>query len=388
MVNGTAAEVLKHRRNDEQIRRLAASQGIQLKSEDLKPVRNKKFPYYTPARNKDVFNARPLAAGSGGCDVFFGMKYHRRNDIQVSIHPTKQCALFIDVNNFEGVILPMDSTGNPIFSRKGSNSSKRHSIISNSNTFSFSSSSKRSSLSSGRIGLPRSANTKAEEEDVPVEKSVRFARHVPSNARKGATEESQNGVPDTGVASELTNLVKVHHQQVLVPGEDKICPIFEIPRQGQKACTEDTAVKKSTSTATTACQSQSKGISSKATSHDRSSEAGQTDIPQPQFTSQGLHCCSDNESRETQQAKTKALSCHFPGKELINSSRSLVAYLRKMMTIQPARMSGHRTEVVNAYHCSMMSSDFEPMLNHLYGETSALRVRLASVNETEELDDL
>ena len=92
MVNGCAAEVLKHRRTDEQMRRLALAQGIRLRPGDFKPAKNKKYPYFTPARNKDVFNQgrpanqhRPV---EGSVAVFI-RKYHRRNDIQPSIQDTK-----------------------------------------------------------------------------------------------------------------------------------------------------------------------------------------------------------------------------------------------------------------------------------------------------------
>ena len=98
MVRGTAAEVLKHRRNDEQTKKLAASRGIVLKASDMKPCKNKKYPYYTPARNNDVFNCSRNRNSPDRADVLLIRKYHRRNDIQDSILGSKCTTMYINEN--------------------------------------------------------------------------------------------------------------------------------------------------------------------------------------------------------------------------------------------------------------------------------------------------
>ena len=83
MVHASGAEVLRNRsRGLEDQKRKAAERGVHLTEKDLKPAKNKKFPYFTPARNPDVFNGiRPAAEA----ETTPTLTYHRRNDLQDSI---------------------------------------------------------------------------------------------------------------------------------------------------------------------------------------------------------------------------------------------------------------------------------------------------------------
>ncbi len=98
MVNGCAAEVLKQRRQEEAQRKRAAALGIDLR--DLRLPRNKKYVFYTPARDKDVFNRPPpweqqRSGGEGGGPALFRLRtYHRRNDVQQTVAEVKNAALF------------------------------------------------------------------------------------------------------------------------------------------------------------------------------------------------------------------------------------------------------------------------------------------------------
>ncbi len=99
MVSGCAAEVLKHRRTEEQNRRQAVALGLDPRC--VRPPKNQSFPFYTPARDKDVFNHHHhckdgVQAGGAADDpegssssVKVIRRYHRRNDIQLTIAPVK-----------------------------------------------------------------------------------------------------------------------------------------------------------------------------------------------------------------------------------------------------------------------------------------------------------
>eukprot|EP00095_Tigriopus_kingsejongensis_P001366 maker-scaffold523_size146679-snap-gene-0.18 protein:Tk01366 transcript:maker-scaffold523_size146679-snap-gene-0.18-mRNA-1 annotation:"hypothetical protein AND_001798" len=89
---GCGAEVIKNRRDTRDLRKMALSQGIVLKVDDFKPAKNKKYPYYTPARDKDVFNrgrrdwttySLDQCNQTLSCSII--RSYHRRNDIQTTI---------------------------------------------------------------------------------------------------------------------------------------------------------------------------------------------------------------------------------------------------------------------------------------------------------------
>lgn len=55
---GCGADVIRQRRRNEQLRKEAEALGIYTGAKDFTPAKNKKFPHFTHARDKDVFNAR------------------------------------------------------------------------------------------------------------------------------------------------------------------------------------------------------------------------------------------------------------------------------------------------------------------------------------------
>ena len=87
MAPGCGAEVIRKRREAAELRKRYREQGIIIREEDWLPAKNKKFPYYTKARNADVFNSRmrnieeTSALGKGTVQS----SYHRRNDITPTI---------------------------------------------------------------------------------------------------------------------------------------------------------------------------------------------------------------------------------------------------------------------------------------------------------------
>ncbi len=104
MVNGCAAEVLKARRAEEAQRKRAAALGIDVR--DLRNPRNKKFVYYTPARDSDYFNRPPpwmkqkkTTNATEQDRALYLRTYHRRNDVQDTVAGVKQAALF-DPNKY------------------------------------------------------------------------------------------------------------------------------------------------------------------------------------------------------------------------------------------------------------------------------------------------
>ena len=56
---GCGADVIRQRRRNEQIRKENEAKGIFTgPPPDFKPARNKKYPYYTPLRNANIFSER------------------------------------------------------------------------------------------------------------------------------------------------------------------------------------------------------------------------------------------------------------------------------------------------------------------------------------------
>lgn len=92
MVSGCAAEVLKKRKHEEELRKNAALRGLTLTESQLRPAKNPAYVYYTPARHSDVFNNhrrrrkwqlnhhhhRPNNEGRTFTSI-----YRRRNDISL-----------------------------------------------------------------------------------------------------------------------------------------------------------------------------------------------------------------------------------------------------------------------------------------------------------------
>lgn len=55
---GCGADVIRQRRRNEELRKEAEAQGLYVSHKDFKPAKNKKYPHFTPARDKDIFNGR------------------------------------------------------------------------------------------------------------------------------------------------------------------------------------------------------------------------------------------------------------------------------------------------------------------------------------------
>ena len=56
---GCGADVIRQRRRRDQLRRENAANGI-VEPLEFKPAKNKKYPYYTPLRNANIFSERQL----------------------------------------------------------------------------------------------------------------------------------------------------------------------------------------------------------------------------------------------------------------------------------------------------------------------------------------
>ena len=98
MVNAAGAEALRNRARRgtvAQQRAYASALGYSVTERDLAPAKNKQFPYYSRARERDCFRLRRRRRRPGG-DEGSGAapwldakkavtKYHRRNDVQEAI---------------------------------------------------------------------------------------------------------------------------------------------------------------------------------------------------------------------------------------------------------------------------------------------------------------
>lgn len=100
--------MIRNRRDTSGIKRKALEQGILLKVDDFKPAKNKKYPYYTPARDKDVFNNRrwdPFPCKIQNTDLQLVERcYHRRNDIQPSIAQGRKTVIILSSNQARPIL--------------------------------------------------------------------------------------------------------------------------------------------------------------------------------------------------------------------------------------------------------------------------------------------
>ena len=99
MVNASGAEAIRNRARRgtaAQQRARAAALGYDVTERDFLPAKNKRFPYYSRARERDCF-----ARGRGGDPRLLepgrpATRYHRRNDVQEAVNGSGKRTLVIE----------------------------------------------------------------------------------------------------------------------------------------------------------------------------------------------------------------------------------------------------------------------------------------------------
>jgi hypothetical protein len=161
MVHACAAEVLRARANRAtpgQQSALARARGYDVTEKDFLPIKNKKFPFYSAARDKNYFNRGQPSWGDR--DVHPVMKYHMRNDVQKVVDRRGRRILEMDEPWEKRKEQQQPDPGNEERKRKVKRRTKTNSSVSSSNcsssnstpTASSSNSSEASSSNSERCG--------------------------------------------------------------------------------------------------------------------------------------------------------------------------------------------------------------------------------------------